>query len=185
MPEKDEEFVELYKVKEIIAENINNMQKRNQKESEKTAYKHLGNICLIFSKKDGEDATIEEKGAIEKFTKFLSFGEIDDLNNFAKSEKMENWINRCEDLNILESFTELICKKRNCNAENTTENDYKNLLHKISEKFKEECEDRGELFRAERIATKINEVLGEETGYPFLDKCTFFEENCYGKERFK
>lgn len=172
MPEKDKEC-NLKEAEKVIDENIENMKNRKQKESEKTAYKHLGNIFRIFGK---------EKDAIKNLTKFLSMGEIDDLNKFVSHKKMENWINECEDLDTLESFTELICKKRNDGTGDITGNSLREkLLPKILGKIKEECEDRAELSRAERIATKINEVLGEGK-YSFLGEIKPFSERYSKKE---
>ena len=72
---------------------------------------------------------------------------------------MEDWINECEDLNVLEDFSDTICKLFGHNGNAAAS---RKILRKLKERIKKECEDRDELFRAERIVAKIDEVLEEE-----------------------
>ena len=149
MSEEDKKS-KLKKAENVIEDNIRTIKERNQKQSEKTAYKYLGNIYERLE-------NYEE--AIKKFIEFLSEGEIDDLKKFARHEKMEDWINECEDLNVLEDFSDTICKLFGHNGNAAAS---RKILRKLKERIKKECEDRDELFRAERIVAKIDEVLEEE-----------------------
>ena len=157
--EGDKESV-LKKAEKILKDNIPTLIKRNQKGLEIKAYKHLSEIYEILD---------DQKNAIKYLTKYLSNGKIDNLNKFVCHKKMEDWINVCDDLDVLESFAEIICELLRHNGRH-----YKIIsLHKCLEKIREclkkirdvikrECDDKGQLSRAERNARKINEVLVKE-----------------------
>jgi len=169
---------ELKEAKNFINENKNIIiNERKQKGAETKAYKHLSDIYEILE---------NDKKRNENLTKFLSMGEVDTIEEFVRREKMERWIDDCDDLNALESFSKIICNYINCNYINGGEEKKSmlSLLEEIKEKIIRECEDKGQLSRAEREVRKINEVLEEadEVKKVKYEK-DFFNESSSDKEK--
>lgn len=91
---------ELKEVKDIIEHNIPLLVKREQKGLEIKAYKQLSDIYNIYS---------ENEKAVKNLIKFISRGEVDDLDVFIKNDKkMRKWIGKCDDLDALETFIDRI-----------------------------------------------------------------------------
>ncbi len=77
---------------------------------------------------------------------------------------MGEWIEKCDDLIALESFTRQILKE----IKDKGIGNYRILLGKIKDTITRECEDKYQLSRAERIVSKIDRILGikDEIPYP-------------------
>lgn len=148
----------------LNSDNIHTMRRRKQRFAENDAYKHLGEIYKLLSK--GEEKAKNQEKCIRNLTLFLSNGNTSRLDDFVSDPKMESWVNSCEDIDVLESYSEVICsyiKNSGCNS-----NFYDNVLLRIKEKMKKECDDRNEPQRSERVITIINRALGKE-------KCSFLD----------
>jgi ribonuclease BN (tRNA processing enzyme)/tetratricopeptide (TPR) repeat protein len=144
---------ELKKPKNLIINNSKIIKDRKQRGLETKAYKHLSDIYELRKDKNGN--------VIKYLIKFISEAEpgIDNLDTFVSHhQQMDNWIDKCDDLNALESFTDQIIEI----ITDESIDKYRDLLEKLKDKIKKECDDKGQLSRAERIVTKINEVVGEE-----------------------
>ena len=157
----------------FINEHIDNIKARGQKGFERTAYKYLSNIHIILDNK---------QDVIINLTRFLSTGEIDDLYELVKDERMEEWISGCEDLDVLESFSEQICEL----VRDSRDSEKQSLclfLGKIVDKIKRECEDKDFLARVEKTIKNTEEILEKEKvpkdwalkeEEEFDKKCKFF-----------
>lgn len=168
---------ELNQAKKIINDNIDIMDKRNQEGLETKAYRQLSDIYDILD---------EDEDVRKYLIKFISETEIDNLDAFISHRKMGNWIDKCDDLNALESLTDQIIKVMT----DESIDKYRDLLEKIKEKSVKECEDKYQLSRAERSARKINEVLGKENDIikykkRIFDKSSRGEENGLAKEEIR
>lgn len=135
---------ELKLAENVITGNISVIIERKHKDLKKTAYKHLSSIYDILG---------NEPFAKKYLIKFLSGDEKEDLNEFAKYNKVEDWINECDDLSILEMIIKIISKNR-------TE-PLRKILDIIREKIKKECIKRDEPFWAENL-TRMIEAICEE-----------------------
>jgi len=145
---------ELKKAQKILLYNLKKIKKRKQEGLELKTYKHLSEVHTLLK---------EDKKAMEYFIKYFSNGKTYNLSKFVRSKKMEEWINDCDDLDFLESFTEEICKFLKCDGRRLRKGPLRDLFfNEIIEKIKKECGDKNQLSRAERIARKIREVLGEK-----------------------
>jgi hypothetical protein len=154
----------LQTVERLINDNKSNMKQRQQKGVIRASYKHLAEINKNLSnekKEVLEKRPLAEK-CIQNFILFFTEGKIDNLENFSAHSKMSGWINNCEDLDVLESFSEMVCQFEKANVK------LNQMLFRIKEKIIRECEVRNEPQRSERVVTVINEVLGEKK-YSFLD----------------
>jgi hypothetical protein len=145
---------ELRKAKEIIEASIEDIQERKQTGLETKAYKQLSDIYKILSQdEEDKDSSEYDVKVITCLIRFISEAEIKigDLGEFISHEKRDYWIDKCDDLNALESFTGQIIKV-------TTDepiDKYRDLLEKLKEKIKRECEDKNQLSRAKKTVTKI------------------------------
>ena len=148
---EEEKKRELKIPEKFINENIGNIRDRQQKGFEQKAYKYLSDIHAILN---------NEQAVKSNLTRCISMGEIDDLCKLVKHERMEDWINKCEDLDVLESFVEQIC--RLFRPGETLKKDKKALLGKIVDKIQRECEDKDFLARVEKTIRKTQEVLEKE-----------------------
>jgi len=161
---------ELKKAVEFINKNEGKMQERNQKGSFTKAYRQLSDIYKILSKeKDDIKYDKDIRKYLIKFiseNEFISVDQIDDLDTFiSDTKKMGKWIDKCDDLDALESFTYQVIKVI---KEEIAESDYNinqidkfsELFKKIEEKIRKECEDKNQLARAEKIVKQIDEILG-------------------------
>jgi tetratricopeptide (TPR) repeat protein len=166
-PEKDEKS-ELKKAKRIIKDNIKTIKDRKQEGFETKAYKQLSDIYELLEDKKGN--------VIKCLTLFISETKIKNLDDFIISPKMDYWIDKCDDLNALESFTDQIIKVTTDELIDT----YRDLLEKLKEKIKRECEDKDQLSRAERRVTKIDEVVRDEKRIKY-EKDTI--DNLFGNKK--
>jgi len=158
---RDIDESELKKAQEILLNNLEEIKTRKQEGLETKAYKQLSDIYKILSQ-DKEDKDISEydEKVIKHLIMFISEAEpkIDNLDVYISHQKRDYWIDKCDDLNALESFTDQIIKVMT----DESIDKYRDLLEKLKEKIKKECDEKGQLSRAERIVTKINDVVGEE-----------------------
>ncbi|MHC2994686.1 MAG: MBL fold metallo-hydrolase [Candidatus Atribacteria bacterium] len=179
---------ELKQAVKVINDNIKIMRKRNQKGSETKAYKQLSDIYKILSQ-DKEDKDISEydEKVIDNLIKFISEADskaekIDNLNKFISDHltDMGKWIDECDDLDVLESFTDQIIKV----TENKLIDKYIDLLEKLKKKIIKECDDKNQLSRAERIVREIDKVLGKKNIYDAIYiKNIFSEESSRGNKK--
>jgi len=162
-------------LKDILKDkdNINTLNVRSQKGLEMKTYKHLSEIYTLLKK----DTT-----AMKYFIKYLSNGEIDELKSFVSDPKMGDWIDKCDNLDFLESFIEEICKFLKRNGRRLDKTSSQKILEKIRERIKRECDARGQLSRAEKIVRKINEVLGETEDITYKEGI-FFNESSGSEEK--
>jgi len=176
---------ELKKAETVINGNIKIIIKRKQKGLETKAYKQLSDIYKILSQ-DEEDKDISDEydmKVIKYLTMFISEAEPKiDRDDFISHQKRDYWIDKCDDLNALESFTDQIIKV-------TTDepiDKYRDLLEKLKEKIIKECEDKDQLSRAERSVTKIEKALGDKKGIKYkkdtFDKIFRSKDNLTKKE---
>ena len=165
---------ELKKAKTVINGNIKIIIKRKQKGLETKAYKQLSDIYELWEDKKGN--------VIKCLTMFISETKIKNLDDFIGSPKIDNWIDKCDDLNALESFTDQIIKVMT----DKSIDKYRDLLEKLKEKIIKECEDKNQLSRAGKSVTKIEKELGDKKGIKYkkdtFDKIFRSKDNLTKKE---
>jgi tetratricopeptide (TPR) repeat protein len=161
----------LKEVKNLLEKNIETLIDRKQEGLETKTYKHLSEIYKSL---------MEKKKSMKYSIKYLSKCKIENLNDFNKDKNKEKWINECDDLDFLENFSKELVEYLKDKPEDKV-NDYKDLLNILIEKIKQECDDKGQLSRAERIVRLINEVLKDEKTDNIITE-EFYEDvykNCY------
>lgn len=188
---------ELKEIEKMIENNIELMRAREQKGLEIKAYKQLSDIYTIYSENKDvtNDATNYDKYIMKYLVRFISQeGQFDDLDAFIEDkETMDVWMDKCDDLGVLESFTDQVIKFVK-NQSKSVER-YMGLLDKLRERIKEECEDKDQLSRAEKIIRNINEVQKKEKYYDkfhnslkkakILDECPYDEKGLSKKDIWK
>jgi len=154
---------ELKEAETVIKNNIKIIIKRKQKGLETKAYKQLSDIYKILSQ-DKEDNDISEydKLVIDNLIKFISETKINNLDEFIGDSERGKWIDRCDDLDALESFTGQIIKIIKEEPKDKDKDSLVNLLEEINKKITRECEDKDQLSRAERIGKQVEEIRGEK-----------------------
>ena len=163
---KEKRYDELEKVEKIIKDNIGLAIERKQEGSEIKAYKQLSEIYEIYCK---------NKIARKYLIKFISNGEIDDLVVFSSHKGMSSWINRCDDLDALETLINQTIKVMENEPNNVGR--YRDLLKRAKEQAVKECEDKDQLARAERIVEKIDEAERKKKDYNFLSESKSLNES--------
>ncbi len=161
-----ERELELQIPTKFLGESIGIAQRREQKGFEQKAYKYLGAIHAILEK---------DSGIKENLARFVSRGEIGDLYELIKQEVDEtgNYINECEDLDVLESLSEQVCELL---GEGKKPRETRTFLRKIVERIKRECADKDCLARAEKTIRITHEFLEEDgrlKNLPFVDSTDF------------
>ncbi len=185
---------ELKEIEKMIESNIELMRARDQKGLEIKAYKQLSDIYTIYSENKDvtNDVTNYDKYIMKYLVRFISQGKkLADLDAFIKDKNtMDDWMDECDDLGVLESFTGQVIKFVKNQLKNVER--YTDLLDKLRERIKEECEDKDQLSRAEKIIRNINEVQGKGKHYDrfrnylkeakILDECPCDEEDLSKKD---
>lgn len=164
---------ELKKAQKILLYNLEKIKERKQEGLELKTYKHLSEVHTLLK---------EDTEAMKYFIDYFSNGEIDNLSKFVRSKKREEWIDECDDLDFLESFTEEICKFLKCDGRRLRKSLRDLFFNEIIEKIKKECDDKGQLSRAERITRKIREVLGEKEDIKYREGI-FDDESSRDKDK--
>ena len=166
-----EKECELNQVKKFILENKRIMEKRDPKGSVMKAYRQLSDIYKILSK--DKDDNKYDRDIREYLIRFISEDKSHDLADFIEdSEKMVNWVEKCDDLDALESFTDQVIKV----ITGSSIDNYIELLEKLKVKITKECEDKNLLHQAEKISEKIDEVLEKKKAIE-LNTNIFLPEN--------
>jgi len=174
-----------------INSTLRSIKDREQEGFKLKSYKYLSNIHTILYDIEGSTTLKlqQDQQIMSNLILFISMGNINDFSLFVDHKKKEKWIDECEDLDVLESFSEQICKTLN------TQKDLKNskrvllLLRKIVDRIKRECEDKDFLARVEKTVRITRELLEEAKVPPdwilkneknfSSKKCEFF--SCMGK----
>jgi len=169
---KSDKAEQLNEVKNLMEKNIKNFKERKQKGFETKAYKHLSEIYEIMD---------DNKNAIKYLTKYLSNGDIGNLKKFVRHEKMGDWINDCIDLDALESFSKELVIALKDEPEDEVKK-YQDLINILIEKIKQECGDKDQLSRSERLVANLNEVVGKREVIRYKEGI-FFKESSRGENK--
>ena len=105
-----------------IDRTLKSIEDREQEGFKRKSYKYLSNIHTILYDIEGSTTLKlqQDQQIMSNLILFISMGNIDDFSLFVDHKKKEKWIDECEDLDVLESFSEQICKTLN------TQKDLKN-----------------------------------------------------------
>ena len=155
----------------FLGKSILIARERKQKGFEQKAYKYLGDIHAILEK---------DSGIKENLARFVSKGEISDLCELVKYEvdknKTKNYINECEDLDVLESLSKQVCKLL---GEEKKSGAKRTFLKKTVDRLIRECVDKDCLARAEKTIRITHEFLEEDVGIKNLP----FTESNFDKKK--
>ncbi len=155
---------ELKQAEKFINENKITMKDRDPGGSGLKVYKQLSEIYIILNQdeKDKDKVSENDEKIINYLIKFISRDQAD-LEDFTQDPKiMGDWVDKCDDLDILENFADQVIKGIPDKPDELEEKKYRDLLGKIKKKIIEEGENKGQSARAERIARRINVVIEKE-----------------------
>jgi hypothetical protein len=94
---------------------------------------------------------------------------------------MEDWINDCIDLDALESFSKELVIALKDEPEDEVKK-CQDLINILIEKIKQECEDKDQLSRSERLVANLNEVVGKREVIRYKEGI-FFKESSRGEKK--
>ncbi len=162
---------ELRKVYKNIDNNIiKDIEDRQQEGLARKAYRQLSDIAIILEE---NEELLNNDDVIRNIIKYLSYpdSDIKDLEKFVSDKgKMNKWIDDCDDLDILERFVYQILVSKIENkylSAGKIKLKYRDLLERLKEKIKSECDEKGQLSRSEKVVKKIDIALEKSKGVPF------------------